>query len=375
MFRRKVLVVKSRMTGILLLLVVSVAVSGQATPPLAINTAINGPTAPALDKEGHHLYVIESITNKVLRIDLKTRTITDFAGNGARCCHKDGIKAVKASLDFPESLALDSSGSLFIGEIAGFVRRVDAVTGIITTVAGDGHGGTTVEGVQAPIADFWGIDGLAIDTEGNIFVADVHQSKIFKIDARTKAVTTFAGNGKQGYAGDGFAAVQASFRFAGNIVFDARENLIISDYGNCRIRMVDHATGIINTVAVVGPVNADGSCANPSNEPGPYPSDPAVDSFGNVYFVQGALDFVKKIDHLSRMVSLVAGSGKRGFCGDGGPATQACLDNASGLVLDSDGNLYISEFVNNRIRRVDAVTHVITTIGGNGLPHRIDIQL
>jgi sugar lactone lactonase YvrE len=170
-------------------------------------------------------------------------------------------------------------------------------------------------------------------------------------------------------------ALNASFRFAQAISLDGAGNLLIADYGNCRIRRVEHSKGIVQTIAVTGKVNQNGACSAGNLEPGPYPSDAVADSMGNVYFVEGSMDIVNRLDAKTLSVSTVVGTGLKGYEGDGGPATQARLNNPSGLAIDRDGNLYISEFVSNRIRRVDARTKKITTVAGNGLPHRLDVQM
>jgi trimeric autotransporter adhesin len=366
----------------ILLALVAFAVSQPSSPqpnPIpAIKSSINGPTALALDSNGH-LYLIEEEEDRVQRIDLNDGTVSVAAGSGRKpgkdCIHRDGIQATNACLQYPVSLAVDASGNLFIAEMAGYVRKVDVGSGMISTVAGTGHSAETVEGSFALSADFWSIDGLAIDADNNLFIEDVRQGGIFKIDRKNGIVTRVAGNGEQGFGGDGESARNASFRFGYGLSLDNGGNLLISDYGNCRIRRVERSTGVVRTVAVSGEVNQNGSCRAGNLEPGPYPSDAVADSTGNVYFVEGAMDIVRRVDAQTLNLSTVVGTGAKGYDGDGGPAAQAKLDNPSGLAIDRDGNLYISEFVNNRIRRVDAKSKVITTIAGNGLPHRADVTM
>jgi sugar lactone lactonase YvrE len=377
---RDTLIFKAKFGPIIALWIVGlgwVASTAPATENLAIDTSVNGPAALALDSS-RYLYVIEGEEDKVRRIDLGNRTITTIAGTGKQyqdCVHKDGIRAVDACLRSPVSLAVDRAGNVLIGEIAGDVRRVDLTSGVITTVAGDGEPGETTEGVAALSAHFWSIDGLAIDAANNLFIADQHQGKIFKVDAKTGTVNTVAGNGKHGFGGDGGFARTASFRFAQAIALNKIGDLVVADYGNCRIRRVDAVTAVVTTVATTGELNQDGSCRAGNLEPGPYPSDPAVDSSGNIYFVEGAMDIVLRVDVSTLALSTVAGTGAKGYSGDGGPATRARLDNPSGLAIDDEGNLFIAEFVNNRVRRVDAKTGIITTIAGNGLPHRLDVTM
>lgn len=338
----------------------------------ATHASINGPSALAADNRGH-LFVIDMNENKVQRIDLEKGTMSTVAGNGRKCCYKDGAKAIDVSLDFIRALAVDPQGNIFISDVD-HNRKIDWRTGLISTVAGSEDSGNTLEGVSALSAQFWEIDGLAVDSQGDLFVADGHQSKIFKIDTATGNVHDYAGSGKFGFAGDGGPALEASFRFPDSISIDNSGNLLVADFENCRVRRVSRETGIITTIAVTD--RPEESCSDIGNSrPGPFPSDPISDSAGNIYFDEGALDLVLRVDSVKSAVSTFAGNGKRGFGGDLGPAREAELAEPSGLAVDSDGNLYIAEYVNNRVRRVDARTGVITTIAGNGLPHRVDIQM
>ena len=160
-----------------------------------------------------------------------------MAGYGRKsedCVHRDGSRATKACLQYPVSLAVDSSGSLFIGEIAGYVRKVDVGSGLISTVVGSGHSGKTLEGSSALSADFWSIDGLAIGYEGNLFNADAHQGKSLKVDG-SGLVTRVAGTGEQGFGGGGESARNASFRFANAMSVDKAGNLI-----DCRLRQLPY---------------------------------------------------------------------------------------------------------------------------------------
>ncbi len=358
----------------------------------AMLTAISGPSNLVFDGRGH-LYVIEFDTEKVLRTNLTAGTISHVAGNGLRakewplperCCQEDGIKATEAALDYPRSLAVDSHGDLYIGETGGYVRKVAMDTGIIATVAGAGAPTTRWwpfdsghdDGVPALSAHFWSIDSLAFNAEDDMFIADQRLGRVFKVDHRTRQVTTVAGTGEHGYAGDDGPAVKAAFRFPTGLAFNAAGNLLIADSGNCRIREINSSTHVIRTIAITGPVKNDGECLFYDNvHPDPTPSYTVVDRANNLYFVEGAHGTVQRMEAWTDAISTYAGNGESGFSGDGGPATKGRLNNPSGLAVDADGNLYIAEFVNNRIRRVDAKTHVITTVAGNGLPVRFDVLL
>ena len=338
----------------------------------AKETAINGPSTLAVDNNKAHLFVAEAMGNRVLRIDLHQGTIKTMAGNGKECCYKDGTAATDVSLDWITSIAVDPEGNLLLSEDAE-VLKVNAQTGLISTFAGSDEQGDTLEGSSALSARFRDVNGLAVDSDGNLFIADPVQGKIFKLSSATGSISKIAGSGKSGFSGDGGPAVDATFLFLSAIVFDTAGNIFLADTENCRIRRIDRKTGTIDTIAQTGGP-ADNCPPQPHVIPWqPSPYDPAVDGQGNIYFAQPSLDVVARVGLKPTIQSIVAGTGERGFSGDGGAATDAMIANPSGLAVDSDGNLYISEFVNNRIRRVDAKTKIITTVAGNGLPERLDL--
>jgi sugar lactone lactonase YvrE len=355
------------------LFLASMPVSAQISrETLAKKTTINGPTAVALDHDGH-LFVVEEEENRIRRIDLRKGTIKTVAGNGKDCCYSDGKLATQVSLSWVVALAVNPRGDLLIAEWEQ-VLKVDAHTGIVSTVAGTGKSGDT-EGLPARSASFGQIGGLGVDSAGNLFISDDGQHKVFKVDAANGIVSKVAGNGKGGFSGDGGPAVDASFLFSESLALDGAGNIFVADSENCRVRRIDFKTGVVDTIAQTG--GPDQNCPlQPGHIPWqPSPSDPAVDSQGNVYFVQGSEDVVAQVGPDPKKQSIVAGTGERGFSGDGGPAAAAKLANPSGLVVDPEGNIFVSEFVNNRIRRIDAKTKIITTVAGNGLPHRFDVEM
>ncbi len=331
----------------------------------ALTTSIDAPTALALDDKGH-LYVVERNKDRVLRIDLEDGTISTVAGigqsNGEDCVRKDDILAVKACLDFPTALAVNSDGDLFIGNIGGFVRQVSSNTGIITTVY-----------PKESVDDKGYIQGLTLDNSGNLFIADGDQ--VFEMNTLSGVVALVAGTKVAGFSGDNSPSHDTSFRFLSGIALETTGNLVVTDSDNCRVRRIEKSKNVVTTLAVTDTVAKNGSCGEGMVGPIRIPSDPVLDSQGNIYFVEGAFDIVLRLDANTHAISTVAGTEEKGFKGDGGPANKALLNNPSGLAIDADGNLYIAEYVNNRIRRVDAKTGIITTIAGNGLPHRVEVQM
>jgi len=279
-------------------------------PSRATEASLNGPSGLGTDIHGH-LFVIEMNTHQVRRIDLENGIISTVAGNGKTCCYKDDRAATAVSLGFLRSLAVDPEGDISIGEDAARIKKVNARTGLISTFAGDGKSGAALDGTTALAAHFWEIDGLAIDAQGNLFVSDGHQGKIFEINAKTSTVRRFAGTGKFGYDGDGKSALNASFRFPDSITVDRGGDLIVADFENCAIRKIDGKTGLINTI---GRAETEQNClAIGNSRPGPFPSDPVSDMAGNVYFAEGAMDLVLELTSGAPRIVPFAGNGNKRF--------------------------------------------------------------
>lgn len=203
-----------------------------------------------------------------------------------------------------------------------------------------------------------------------MFIGDSGQ--IFELDKQNQNKKLIAGQPKGGFSGDGGLARNAQFGVT-SIAIDRNGNIAIADDANCRIRYIESKSGIVNTIIAMESVSLCRAAGSAVRVHGP--SDPVFDSQENIYFIDGAFDQALRIDGKTHDISKIAGNGKRGFGGDGGLATKATLANPSGLAIDTEGNLYISEYINNRIRRVDAKTGNIKTIAGNGLPHRNRMDL
>lgn len=355
-------------------MVLALAFAQSSKPTSANKTSIDGPSSLALYKDTY-LFVVESgdYHVRVLRIDLKNRTIIVVAGNGIDCCYKEGAQATQVGFEWINSIAVDSHGDLFIAD-GESLRKVSAISGLITTLAGNGEG-DTIEGSSALSTKFKFIGGLAVDPAGNLFISDGNQGKIFKMDSVNGTIYRVAGSGKSGFSGDGGPALDASFLHVQSIALDSAGNLFVADVENCRIRRIDHATGIIDTIAQSGGIEQN---CPPQPKVIPWqqsPDDPVVDAHGNAYFTETSVGRVALAGPIPDRPIIVAGTDERGFSGIGGPATSAKLNNPSGLAVDSEGDLFIADYVNNRIFRVDAKTQRITVVAGNGLPHRLDEEL
>ncbi len=301
-------------------------------------------------------------------------TITNYAGDGVSDYFGDDGPAILARINDPDGIAVDAAGNLFIADQANFrVRRVDAATREITTVAGNGtwtyfnYGASSGDGGPATSAGLSRLKNVAVDAAGNLYICDTDNHRVRKVDVATLEIAPFAGDGDGGrfLYGDGGPATSASVDPAG-IAFDGSGNVYIADGGHHAIRMVA-PDGIITTVAGIGGPDGrgfggDGGPATSAKLNGP--NDVACDGAGNLYIADSGNARIRRVDAQTREITTVAGTGGYFASGDGGPATSAGL-NVNRLALDARGNIYFTDTGNYRVRKVDTDGN-ISTIGGNG---------
>jgi len=331
------------------------------------------PFRVALDPSGN-LYLSDLSGNRIRKVS--GGVITTLAGTGQPPPVYSGNNgpAISALLNQPVGVATDTAGNLYFADSG--TDRVHKVSGgVITTVAGNGTFGYTGDTGPATSAELNYPIGIALDSAGNLYIADSHNSSVRKVS--NGVITTVAGNGMQGFSGDGGPATSAQLNNPTGVAVDAAGNLYIADSDNGRVRKVS-TNGLITTVAgngILAPSNGipgGRGYGGFSGDGGPAtdaqlstPTSVTVDSAGNLYISDYDNNRVREVSHA--IINTVAGSGPNGgfagFGGDGGPATSGQLNGPWGTAVDSAGNLYIADTGNNRVRKVS--NGVITTIAGS----------
>ena len=298
--------------------------------------------------------------------------ITAVAGNGTAGYSGDSGLATSAKLNSPAGVAFDSAGNWYIADYTNCrIRKVAIATGAISTVAGNGTCGYNSDGIAATSAQLNQPNSVAIDSSSNIYIADVTNNRIRMVTASSGFISTVAGTGTAGYSGDSAAATSAKLNGPAGVAVDSSGNIYIADRVNNRVRKVTISTGYISTVAGNGtscgsPAGGcgDGSAATSANLTSP--NSVALDSSGNIYIADSSDNRIREVTISSGNISSVAGNGTPGYTGDGAAATSAEINGPNGAALDSSGNIYISDTQNHRIRVVNPGTGRISTLAGNG---------
>ncbi len=328
----------------------------------------SAPVSVAYYNAGPTLYVGDALNNVVRAVDIASGKISTYAGTGAVGYTGDGGLANAAKLHQISGLEVDQfTGDLYItDQLNSVVRKVNAITKIITTIAGTGVAGFLASGGPATATMLYQPYSVTTDKTGNVFLADRDNHVVRKIDP-TGNISIFAGTGFQGFTADGSVATKTMLDNPNGVALDAAGNLYISDMGNNRIRKVTKATNIVTTVAGNGSVGPGGDGGSALGAQLYYPQGIACDLFGNLYIADGNNNKVRVVNLTTGIINAFAGTGTAGYTGDGGAALSATLSDPKGVYIDGGQNVFIADFLNNVVRRVDKVSGNIATIAGTGV--------
>ena len=335
--------------------------SGDGGPAVAASLAslVNQqPGGLAFDSAGN-LYIADQANNVIRRVDT-SGVITTVAGTGTNGYSGDGGPATSAMLFQPAGVAVDTAGNLYIADTENYRIRMVTAKGIISTICGNGDSDYTGDGGPASAATLHQPTGVALDGAGNIYIADYNNAAVRKI-APNGTITTVAGKGKFGYSGDGGPATAALLNSVSDIKIDASGNLYIADYGNQRVRMVTPG-GTISTIAGTGQIGFAGDGGPALSALFSGPTALAIDSTGAVIIADQGNNRVRRIVP-GGAISTIAGQTL--LIGDGGSSTLARLTSPFNTATDSSQNLYIADSGENRIRKVSP-SGTITTFAGTG---------
>src|SRR6266481_3017182 len=297
------------------------------------------------------------------------KTVTTLAGTGVAGFSGDGGPGPAGQTNNPYGLVIGLDGALYFCEVGNHrVRRLDLKTHKLSTVAGTGTKGYSGDGGPALQASLNEPYEVRFDKAGNMFFVEMQNHIVRRVDAKTKVITTVAGTGSPGFAGDGGPAAKAQFKQPHSIAFDPDGKLLVCDIGNNHIRRIDLKTGMIDTYAGTGEKKpaADGAplAGTPLNGPRAIDLDPQ----GNMYLALREGNAVYRIDPKAGKIYHFAGTGEKGYTGDGGDAKLAKLSGPKGISYSSDGGVYTAATESHTIRRIDLKSGVISTVLGTGEP-------
>jgi DNA-binding beta-propeller fold protein YncE len=296
--------------------------------------------------------------------------ISTVAGTGSQGYAGDGGAATQALLNNPFDLAFDPAGNLCFSDTYNHcIRRIDARSGVISTIAGTGESGFAGDGGPATLARMNQPYGIVIDHVGNIYVADRLNGRVRRIDGSSSVITTLAGDGSGKYSGDNGPSVCAGLAEPNGLALDREHcRLFVADVTDHRVRVIDLASGVITTFAGTGNARhgGDGGPATSADVFGARAVALAPDD--SLYIMERQGSCVRRVRN--GIIETVAGTGARGYAGDGSDARQAVFDAPKEMAVDPNGNIFIVDTENHVIRLIDAQTWIVTTIAsGLARPH------
>ncbi len=314
---------------------------------------------------GHQLFCCVAVLFCVAGYAQNVGNIATVAGTGTGGFSGDGGLSVSAKLFYPYGVGVDKTGYLYIADTNNNrIRKVNTSTFVITTVAGSGKSSFCGDGGPAISACLSRPTGVAVDSTGNLFIADNGNYRIRKVDPSGK-ITTYAGNGSPTFCGDGQLATLACLHTPTGVAVDARGNVYVADGYTYRVRKIWVSTRVITTIAGTGAMGSTGDGGLAIFAQLNVPTGVAVDASGNVYIAEQEGHRVRQVSP-SGTISTLAGNGNPAFCGDGGAAANACLRYPYGVAVDGSGNVFIADTSNFRVRKVAAGTRKISTVAGGG---------
>ena len=325
--------------------------SGDGGP--AAQALLNNPFDLAFDAAGN-LFFADTFNHCIRRVDARAGTISTIAGTGERGFSGDGGPATRATLNEPYGVVVDQAGTVYFADrLNRRVRRVDAA-GIITTLAGDGLGKFSGDGGKADQAGLAEPNGLALDAAGeNLFIADVADHRVRVVELATGIISTFAGTGEAKHDGDGGPAKQAGVFGARAVALAPDGALYILERQGSSLRRV--RDGVIETVAGTGARGYAGDGDDARRAVFNAPKEMAVDAGGNVFIVDTENHAIRCIDGQTWVVAGIAGNGTKGPGGDNGPARAAGLARPHGATIGPDGAVYIGDSENHRVRKLTRI--------------------
>ena len=325
----------------------------------AVNASLNHPQSVAVDRSGN-LYIADTFNNRIRRVSAADGTITTICCNGFGY-DGDGGPALNALVELPSTLVIDSSGNLFFYDFGNARIRKITSSGQISTVAGNGKMGYSGEGAATSVATDV-INQMAVDSSGNLYFGD-QEHHVRKLTPAGQTVLV-AGNGQAGFSGDNAPAVSAMLKEPDGLAVDSAGYVYIADFNNGRIRAIT-PSGTIVTYAGSGNIEDSGD-NGPALQAGMNPIALAVGSSGFLYLADFSTSVIRRID-TGMTITTIAGNGAYRSAPDGTPAINAFFDHPQGLAFDSVGNLFVADFDSERIRKVTS-SGVFSTVAGAGAP-------